>query len=146
MLPRDSPVGTGCILFELATGRLLYDTHDNLEHIDMMAATLGPIPASDWAARCMDEAKPLFDATGLKTCPTSSRLSRLSSMESMIPDELMVSLIRGCLNYDQGRRLSARQVMMHPFVTRHVPESMHAQLNSTPCAPYTNDKSNFFFF
>ena len=26
----------GCIIYELATGRLLYDTHDNLDHLHLM--------------------------------------------------------------------------------------------------------------
>ena len=34
----------GCILVELLTGEALFQTHDNLEHLAMMEAVLGPIP------------------------------------------------------------------------------------------------------
>ncbi|KAF9978027.1 dual specificity protein kinase kns1 [Actinomortierella ambigua] len=34
----------GCILVEFLTGEALFQTHDNLEHLAMMEAVLGPIP------------------------------------------------------------------------------------------------------
>jgi dual-specificity kinase len=34
----------GCILLELITGDALFQTHENLEHLAMMEAVLGPIP------------------------------------------------------------------------------------------------------
>jgi dual-specificity kinase len=34
----------GCILVEFLTGEALFQTHDNLEHLAMMQAVLGPIP------------------------------------------------------------------------------------------------------
>jgi serine/threonine protein kinase len=129
MYPADM-WSVGCILYELAVGRLLYDTHDNLEHMNMMVATLGALP-SDWGAKCMDEAKPLFGAIPpytLKPCAKSSRLARLAPIESLVRDEWLASLIRSCLCYDQTQRITARQMMSHPFVTRYCPESMQAQL------------------
>jgi dual-specificity kinase len=34
----------GCILVELLTGDALFQTHENLEHLAMMEAVLGPLP------------------------------------------------------------------------------------------------------
>jgi len=34
----------GCIMFELYRGHTLFQTHDNLEHLAMMEAILGPLP------------------------------------------------------------------------------------------------------
>jgi serine/threonine protein kinase len=34
----------GCILLELITGDALFQTHENLEHLAMMEAVLGPLP------------------------------------------------------------------------------------------------------
>ena len=36
----------GCILVELYTGKALFQTHENLEHLAMMSGVLGPIPDS----------------------------------------------------------------------------------------------------
>lgn len=36
----------GCIVAEMALGDALFLTHENLEHLAMMARMLGPIPAS----------------------------------------------------------------------------------------------------
>lgn len=33
-----------CILFELYTGELYFDTHENLEHLTMIEKSFGPIP------------------------------------------------------------------------------------------------------
>eukprot|EP00759_Apiculatamorpha_spiralis_P011954 PhF_6_TR19076/c1_g1_i1/m.28049/K08287/E2.7.12.1; dual-specificity kinase len=133
MFPADM-WSVGCILYELAVGRLLYDTHDNLEHLNMMQITLGPMP-SDWGIKCMDEVKPMFNSTppfSVKSCPKSSRMSRLGPIETLIGDEGLASLIRSLLNYDQNSRLTARQLMTHPFVTKYCPEAMQGQLNPVP--------------
>merc|ERR1719482_2451286 len=34
----------GCLAAELYTGRMLFPTHDNLEHLAMMEASVGPMP------------------------------------------------------------------------------------------------------
>ena len=36
----------GCILIEMYTGDALFQTHENLEHLAMMEAILGPLPKS----------------------------------------------------------------------------------------------------
>ena len=33
-----------CILFELYTGELYFDTHENFEHLAMIEKSFGPIP------------------------------------------------------------------------------------------------------
>ena len=40
----------GCIIYELALGNTLFQTHDNREHLAMMERILGPVP-SKMAAR-----------------------------------------------------------------------------------------------
>ena len=41
----------GCILMELATGKQLYNTHDNLEHLALMERTCGIFPS--WMVRAL---------------------------------------------------------------------------------------------
>lgn len=40
-----------CILFELYTGELYFDTHENLEHLTMIEKSFGPIPF-EMAKKC----------------------------------------------------------------------------------------------
>ena len=36
----------GCVLFEYYTGKTMFQTHDNVEHLAMMESTLGKLPSS----------------------------------------------------------------------------------------------------
>ena len=36
----------GCVLFEYYTGKTMFQTHDNTEHLAMMESTLGKMPSS----------------------------------------------------------------------------------------------------
>ena len=44
----------GCIISELATGELLFGTHDNAEHLALMEKTVGALPAAVWAVWAVD--------------------------------------------------------------------------------------------
>ncbi|CUG18279.1 protein kinase, putative [Bodo saltans] len=117
----------GCIIYELATGRLLYDTHDNLEHLHLMEKTLAKLPA-DWAKKCSVECVPLFvkGTDKLRPLPAASatKVARVRAVLEMIPDTALVDLILGCLTYDRSIRLTARQMMTHPFVSTYFPQSL----------------------
>jgi dual-specificity kinase len=118
----------GCIIYELATGRLLYDTHDNLEHLHLMEKTLAKLPA-DWAKRSNDEARQtLYNSMGqLRPCTDAkhiARISRARPVREVIQDELLRDLIYGLLNYDRSKRLNARQMSCHPYVAKYYPESL----------------------
>lgn len=116
----------GCILYELHTGKLLYDTHDNLEHLHLMEKTLGRLPP-DWAGRCgTDEARQLFtSAAQLRPCTDPKHLARIArarAVRDVVADPLLCDLICGLLRYDRQRRLTAREMTRHPYVLKHYPE------------------------
>ena len=116
----------GCILYELATGRLLYDTHENLEHLHMFEKTLGHLP-SEWSRTCMEEAKPLFTSNGalrpVSDPKSIARIGRMRPLRELVGDELLRDLLLGLLTYDRSRRMTARAMSMHPFVMKHYPEA-----------------------
>jgi serine/threonine protein kinase len=48
-VPYSRPIDVwsiGCILFELVSGRLLFDTHEDQEHLKMIERILGEFPSS----------------------------------------------------------------------------------------------------
>jgi len=116
----------GCIIFELATGRLLYDTHDNLEHLHLMEKTLGKIPF-EWSRNCMEESKSLFNSQGtlrpLTEAKSLNRVARARNVRECITDADLQSLILGLVHYDRTKRMTARQMATHPFVAKYYPES-----------------------
>lgn len=119
----------GAIIYELATGRLLYDTHENLEHLHMMEKTIGRLP-TDWAPRVRDDCRNLFNANGtlrpLTEAKSLSRVSRCRPIREVIQDELLRDLILNSLSYDRSKRLSARAMSTHPYVLKYFPESLAA--------------------
>eukprot|EP00759_Apiculatamorpha_spiralis_P043678 PhF_6_TR40942/c0_g1_i1/m.61947/K08287/E2.7.12.1; dual-specificity kinase len=113
----------GCILAELFTGRLLFDTHDNLEHLHLMNRILGPVP-SEWSSECNDEAKAFFmnpPMSSLKPADASSatKLSKARPLREIIKDDLLLNLLQGLLCYDKNKRMSPQQMMLHPFITKY---------------------------
>ncbi|AYU76485.1 CLK1 / KKT10 / kinetoplastid kinetochore protein 10 [Leishmania donovani] len=120
----------GCIIYELYTGKLLYDTHDNLEHLHLMEKTLGRLP-SEWAARCgTEEARLLYNSAGqLRPCTDPKHLARIArarTVRDVIRDDLLCDLIYGLLHYDRQKRLNARQMTTHPYVLKYYPEARQA--------------------
>lgn len=120
----------GCIIYELYTGKLLYDTHDNAEHLHLMEKTLGRLP-SEWAARCgTEEARLLYNSAGqLRPCTDPKHLARIArarTVRDVIRDDLLCDLIYGLLHYDRQKRLNARQMTTHPYVLKYYPEARQA--------------------
>ncbi|AIN95958.1 protein kinase, putative [Leishmania panamensis] len=120
----------GCIIYELYTGKLLYDTHDNLEHLHLMEKTLCRLP-SEWATRCgTEEARLLYSSTGhLRPCTDPKHLARVARarpVRDVIRDDLLCDLIHGLLHYDRQKRLNARQMTTHPYVLKYYPEARQA--------------------
>lgn len=117
----------GCILYELYTGKLLYETHDNLEHLHLIAKTLGPLPV-EWPSLCMTpEARNLYNSYGqLRDCTDTKHLARISRarpLNEVIKDELLLDLITGLMRFDKAKRYNARQMSEHPYVLRYYPEA-----------------------
>ncbi|CAD2220500.1 Protein kinase domain/Protein tyrosine kinase, putative [Angomonas deanei] len=117
----------GCIIYELFTGKLLYDTHDDHEHLHLMEKTLGRLPA-EWAGRGgIESTRVLFNSSGtLRPCGDPKHLARIARarpVQDIIRDDLLRDLIYGLLHYDRQKRLTARQMSTHPYVLKYYPES-----------------------
>jgi len=116
----------GCIVYELFTGRLLYDTHDNLEHLHMMERTLGKLP-SHWAAAASEEGRKLFQANGTLrplTDPKSlARVAKCRPVREVITDDHLRTMILSLLNYDRQKRLTMRDLSTHAYIAKYFAES-----------------------
>lgn len=110
----------GCILFECYTGHTLFQTHDNKEHLAMMEFMLGTLPA--WI--CKTSKKRYFrkDRLDFNKHSSSGRYIRkycrhLSEYrkESSYEHQDFFDLLKGLLEYDPERRLSASSALKHQF-------------------------------
>lgn len=125
----------GCIIVELITGRALFQTHENLEHLAMMEKVLDKIP-SDMASRSSTDARKYFAGDdSLCWYPTASRKSikavqQLTSLRRLLRLEAdssaashldsLHSLLREMLTYHPHRRRTAHDCLTHDFFKENI--------------------------
>jgi len=134
----------GCILYELHTGHLLYPTHENREHLAMMEKSLGQLP-NHWGPQVqMEDCKTFINNTdgklvyphGSTTEKSIGKVRKVQKLDHTVSDPLLADLIKGLLEYDKNRRLTAEQLCSHPFINKYYPEarddSHHPENNAPP--------------
>ena len=130
----------GCILFELAKGRLLFETHDNHEHLALMAEMLGPFPPAlahqHWQKNGREKFfESIVDRSGreyLKLIWPGPHCDR----ESVEHVSRMLPLSHLCAKYHTGQTLSNvlhRVLRMNPSersTARQIVEQLHSCLTT----------------
>lgn len=101
----------GCILYELRTGKKLFDCHTDGDHLRMMEERLGPIPSV---------------LKGNVRVPTS--FSRCQTIHQEFRSEpLFLSLLAALLEYDPSRRMRCDNVTKHEYYTTTKSSAASAQ-------------------
>jgi dual-specificity kinase len=134
----------GCILVELLTGDALFQTHENLEHLAMMEAVLGPMPTTISRRACEQGApavRELFKrgqhrlnwpegAEGKRSLRAVSKLAPLrdhfvANADSSISPylDVAVDLCKRLMEWDPSRRITAEEALRHPFFALELPKS-----------------------
>ncbi|KAG0232155.1 dual specificity protein kinase kns1 [Actinomortierella wolfii] len=129
----------GCILVEFLTGEALFQTHDNLEHLAMMEAVLGPIPEK--LIRASHKSSQKYFVNGRLDYPNdeTKRNSRKyvkalkklrdyvtpagNRVEQLNFAAALVDLLGRLLTYDPAERITAAQALKHPYFNYIVDES-----------------------
>ncbi|KAL5729294.1 dual-specificity kinase [Ranunculus cassubicifolius] len=121
----------GCILVEFCTGRALFQTHENLEHLAMMERVLGPIPRH-MIQNASRDAQKYFRKTSLNwpegavSRESIRSVRQLESLKNIVDNHVQYSrseltdLLYGLLMFDPSKRFTARQALKHPFFTRPI--------------------------
>ena len=129
----------GCIIFELAMGFMMFDTHSSLEHLAMMERILGPLPSK------MAEKSKLkyFSKGSLKWDEDSSNgrhvRKKVKPLQRYIPREFredqdwldMFQLIGQMLRYDPNKRLTLKEALDHPFLKKLKTRGPSSRSNSS---------------
>ncbi|XP_042467744.1 serine/threonine-protein kinase AFC2-like isoform X1 [Zingiber officinale] len=119
----------GCILVELCSGKMLFQTHENLEHLAMMERVLEPLPSNMLRLADRDAEKYIRrghlnwpeSATSRESFKAVLKLPRLQTLVMEHTDHSsadFLDLLQGLLRYDPGDRLGAREALAHCFFTR----------------------------
>lgn len=123
----------GCILVELLSGDVLFQTHDNLEHLAMMEAMLGPLPPS-MVQRAKAAGQGRYfqrdrlnwpdGADGRKSIRAVRKMVELretlrekadTGLRPYLADAL--DLLHKLLAYEPKERLTAHEALQHSFFT-----------------------------
>jgi dual-specificity kinase len=129
----------GCILVELLTGDALFQTHENLEHLAMMEAVIGPMPDSIIRSATKSGANPsvleLFNLRsrtkrlhwpeGAEGKRSLRAVGKLKSMRSYLESNadpsvhphlrVIVDLVTKLMAWDPLLRITAEEALAHPF-------------------------------
>jgi len=116
----------GCIVFELAMGFMMFDTHSSQEHLAMMERILGQIPT-----KMMEKSKLKYFSKGKLRWDEESTSGRhvrrkVKPLLRYIPREErgnvdweeMFDLISHMLKYEPRRRISLSESLDHPFLKK----------------------------
>merc|ERR1719300_206432 len=116
----------GCIIFELAMGFMMFDTHSSQEHLAMMERILGPLPTK----MCEKSKLKYFSKGKLKWDEESSSgrhvRKKCKLLHKNIPREKrgdsdwedMFQLIAQMLKYEPSKRITLKEAMMTPFLKK----------------------------
>eukprot|EP01056_Protomagalhaensia_sp_Gyna25_P003538 Protomagalhaensia_sp_Gyna_25__3537@NODE_317_length_3909_cov_32_619380_g247_i0_p2_GENE_NODE_317_length_3909_cov_32_619380_g247_i0NODE_317_length_3909_cov_32_619380_g247_i0_p2_ORF_typecomplete_len605_score82_84Pkinase/PF00069_25/3_4e47Pkinase_Tyr/PF07714_17/6_4e22Pkinase_fungal/PF17667_1/2_3e05Kinaselike/PF14531_6/86Kinaselike/PF14531_6/0_0007_NODE_317_length_3909_cov_32_619380_g247_i020213835 len=117
----------GCILVELYTGQLLFQTHEHFEHLAMMERVIGRIPQHmlKMAYDGKTQGAKYTNADGILTWPPSGTsesniklVDSLERLEGHIGDNYMefLDLVKSLLRIDPSKRPCPQHLMKHPFL------------------------------
>lgn len=81
----------GCILVEFYTGTALFQTHDNLEHLAMMEAVMGPMPLQFARKAAKTKAEYFKEGPKLDWPPRNKKVTTASKKEVKATRALAVS-------------------------------------------------------
>jgi CDC-like kinase len=114
----------GCIIFELATGLTLFQTHDNREHLAMMERILGRFPskmASKTSVKYFEKGRLVWNEKSSAAryvrdhCKPLRRYMPKNCSDPEIWED-MFDLIEKMLVYEPSRRLTLAEALRHAFL------------------------------
>ena len=129
----------GCIIFELAMGFMMFDTHSSLEHLAMMERILGPLPT-----KMVEKSKLKYFSKGCLKWDEDSSSGRhvrkkVKPLQRYIPREHredqdwldMFQLIGQMLRYDPNKRLTLKEALDQPFLKKLKTRGPSSRSNSS---------------
>ncbi|KAK0403709.1 hypothetical protein QR680_017080 [Steinernema hermaphroditum] len=132
----------GCIMFELHTGKTLFQTHDNREHLAMMERILGLIPT-----RMVSKSRTKYYIHGRldwndRTTAGQYVREQCKALPRYVhhgdKDEAeLFNLIQDMLTFDPNDRITLAEAMHHPFFNK-IPKHLKLESCPIPIPPMSN--------
>eukprot|EP01064_Diplonema_japonicum_P033603 TRINITY_DN6679_c4_g1_i1.p1 TRINITY_DN6679_c4_g1~~TRINITY_DN6679_c4_g1_i1.p1 ORF type:complete len:511 (+),score=64.16 TRINITY_DN6679_c4_g1_i1:51-1535(+) len=130
----------GCILYELYTGRTLFDVASDAQHLQLIERKIGRAPS--WLAdhASQNVKYQLFDSSNRLRHAIGAGPPQ-SFTDEFRDDPLFADLLRRLLHYDPVLRMRADEVVNHPYVSSA--ESVKGQtgvLTKIPSSAYSSGR------
>jgi len=108
----------GCIMLEFIYGRMVFNTHDSIDHLDQMTTMIGPIPPRLIRSPSNKEIRSMFHKDGSLRLEDAKRshvhcknLSRYFGPD----EENMYDLASKMLRWDPKNRINCAEALRHPY-------------------------------
>jgi len=103
----------GCILAELFCGELLFATHSDIEHVQLIQKILD---VQKWPKHMISQKNNyLFNKKQIKDQKSIKYIEKCKKLNQIIADRKLYHLIMQCLQIDPKKRITAKQAKNHPF-------------------------------
>ncbi|PVV04425.1 hypothetical protein BB560_001075 [Smittium megazygosporum] len=148
----------GCIILELLTGEVIFQTHDNLEHLAMMEALIGPTPQYIVAQINPRISAQLYYRDMLMYPNQETTRKSLLSVRQIVPLIKLVNpsagvihkelydLLRRMFVFDPYKRISALEALKHPFFSLKIRSvGTRTKIKSIPNPGFKMEKYQFQF-
>eukprot|EP01083_Nonionella_stella_P033785 92458_1 len=114
----------GCVIVELTNGKMLFNTHDTIDHLNQIVTAIGPIPNNIISLIDQDAYHELFNFDGklaLHRAKISSvQCSKLKSYFHETYHQHIYDLVKSMLTWNPKTRINAKNALKHPlFATYH---------------------------
>ncbi|KAK8889016.1 hypothetical protein M9Y10_033758 [Tritrichomonas musculus] len=114
----------GCILVELAVGRIDFDAKNVVEHLFLIQQMIGPMPKQMWNACTREELKVFASEGSIKSDYLPKEIRESAKMKPLLSDilsfnPLLADLALMMLNPNQYARPKASTLMKHKFFGKY---------------------------
>jgi len=117
----------GCIIVEIYSGELFFETHESYEHMAMIQKVSGAIP--QWMGKNSEnEFKDFFSESkngrvsfdwprNASSNESIKRVEKMRTLDDLINPKhtLLKDLLKKCFEIDPKKRISAKDALEHPF-------------------------------
>lgn len=109
----------GCVIVELANGKMLFNTHDTIDHLNQIVVAIGPMPSN--MVRRIDENvyDDLFHFDGQLALHRAHRsnvqCAKLKSYFHAKYHHKIYDLVKKMLTWDAQGRITAAEALQHPL-------------------------------
>lgn len=108
----------GCIMLEFIYGRMVFNTHDSIDHLNQMETMIGPMPLSLKKEVPREVVRSYFHSNGklrLENAKISAVQCKPLKRYFGRGDDQMYDLVQRMLRWEPKHRITAEEALRHPY-------------------------------